>query len=764
MNWQKWTLLAIAITTTTAAMAVKTNYWTDSQSTQFKAGKTENVVISNFNQITLGSATTELLSGRTDTSLIFDIKVRTDGAILAATGSEGRILIYRNGKWEIFYQADQPYVFSLEIDKSGKIYAGTGGSVGKVIELSANGSESKTIFTNEKVQYIWKLGLLSDGRVAAATGPNGKLFLIDKTGSKEIFSCKQKNLQAMAVGKDDTIYVGTDSDAIIYKIEQHNGEFVSRAIYDAKEKEISVLEIDSQGNLYAATASGIQGKDQAKSYLTKPKGTPVSTSQAASTSSAPATTQDAPDTVVDGQEKSTPAAPPMPPMMMPGMPMMPGMNGGGPSEGPGPMGQNNVVYRIDKMGFVTEIFRDKVDINSMVLDQGNLYLGTGPEGWLFKVNPSTEEVVLLLKTETKNINAIEFDADGSMLLGTATPAKVVRMETKPAMKGTFTSKVFDAGQISHWGMIDATPANVESAGCCGTIQTRSSVIANPDDPGWSAWSSVSDIKTPSHINSPAGRYFQYRITFETQNGTPAIINKVQISYMQDNRAPQVSEVSVNTGQSGTSGPETSGGGNEGSSEGPSMPPVMQPGGKKANKQFRFTWKAGDPNGDQIRYNVLLRRIPSPYWVELQKDFSATLMTWDSQSVPDGRYELKVIASDRLDNPVGMELSGARVSDAFIVDNTPPAIHDLKCSLTPEGHVLIEANLVDELSEISGAWVTVNASKDWQYLAPADELYDSKTERLETILPIPEKDKPIMITIKVDDRAGNTGFGWQLLAE
>jgi hypothetical protein len=99
-----------------------------------------------------------------------------------------------------------------------------------------------------------------------------------------------------------------------------------------------------------------------------------------------------------------------------------------------------------------------------------------------------------------------------------------------------------------------------------------------------------------------------------------------------------------------------------------------------------------------------------------------------------------------------------------VDNTPPVINDLKCSLTPEGKVLIEGNLVDGLSEISGAWVTVNAGKDWQYLAPADELYDSKTERLETILPVKAKKKPIMITIKVDDRAGNTGFGWQLIAQ
>lgn len=763
MNWQKWASLALVLTTSTAALAVKTNYWTDSQSTQFKAGKSENVVISNFGQITLGPKTSDLLATRTDTSLVFDIKVLTDGSILAATGSEGRILIYRNNKWDTFYKADQPYVFSLEVDKSGKIYAGTGGSAGKVIELSPNGSSSKVIFSNEKAQYVWKLKVLSDGRVVAATGPKGTLFLIDKTGAKEIFSCKQKNLQALAVGKNDAIYVGTDSDAIVYKIEQRNGEFVSRALYDAKEKEISVLEMDPQGNLYAATASGIQARDQAKSYLTKPQGTPLSTSPVA-TASAPATTQETKgkDTKAKGNKKA-PAAPPMPPMMPPGMPPMPGMPGDGSSDDSGPSGQENVIYRIDEMGFVNEIFRDKVDINSLTFDQGNLYLGTGPDGRLFKVVPTTQEVILYVKTESKNINAIAFSADGSMLLGTATPAKVVKVDPKPATKGTFTSKVFDAGQISRWGMIDATPVNAKEAGCCGTIETRSSVIANADDPGWSAWSSPADIKSPSHISSPVGRYFQYRITFVNENGTPAILNKIQIAYMQDNRAPQVTAVTVNTGQTANQPADMSDGdSDEGPSEAPPMPPMPSQ-GKKANKQFRVTWKASDPNGDQMRYDVSLRRVETPYWIEVQKDFTPIMMTWDSQSVPDGQYEVKVVASDSFDNPLGMGLTGARVSDPFTVDNTPPAINNLKCSLTPEGNVLIQADLVDELSEISGAWVKINAGKDWQYLAPADELYDSKTERLETLLPIKTEKDPIMITIKVDDRAGNTGFGSQLIA-
>lgn len=74
-----------------------------------------------------------------------------------------------------------------------------------------------------------------------------------------------------------------------------------------------------------------------------------------------------------------------------------------------------------------------------------------------------------------------------------------------ATNGSYTSCIYDAGESAPWSMLTldaATPANT------GVVaQTRTS----PDGMNWSAWTPVSG----SAINSPAARYFQYRLDLST---------------------------------------------------------------------------------------------------------------------------------------------------------------------------------------------------------------------------------------------------------
>ena len=244
------------------------------------------------------------------------------------------------------------------------------------------------------------------------------------------------------------------------------------------------------------------------------------------------------------------------------------------------------------------------------------------------------------------------------------------------------------------------------------------------------------------------------LNFSPSDNLSSAVKKVQIAYMQDNRKPIIASVTVNTGQT-PKPPE----GAEGAPEGAEAPPAAMP----RPKIYRFMWKATDPNGDPMKYVVYLRRVDSPYWLELQKDVSSPMMMWDPRSAPDGRYELKVIASDELANPAGMGLTETRISDPFIVDNTPPVVQNLSCKLIEKDKLLIQAQLSDEMSEIDGAWISINAGKDWQYIAPADEIYDTKNEKIDGAVPLKEDSvKPLMITIKVTDTAGNTGYSWKLV--
>jgi len=741
-------IAAIVFITGGITFGVTTQFFQDDKGTDFKAGKSENLVISNTGSITLGLEQTKLLEGRTDVSTVFDVRVLSDGTLLAATGPEGLVLAYKNKKWETVYKSDQPYVFALELGKNDTIYAGTGGTTGKVVELRNGGKKSKVLFESKDAQYIWSMKLLFNGKLAVATGPKGKLFLVDGSGGKEIFSCKQKNIQALAIGRDGAIYAGVDTDAIVYKIEARDGKYVSRAVYDANEEEISALAVDNEGIVYAATASSNTASDQAQSYLNKPAGTPTTTSMPTSTASAPSGKS-------TGHQPKAPMGIRRPPMGMPNMPS-------GPMTMPSPASaKGNAVYRIDHLGFVTEVFRDQVNINSMIVEKGQIYLGTGPDGYVFKVNPATEEVTLFAKTKAGYVNSVRTASDSGLYLGTGNPGQLVRLGPALAKTGTFTSKVFEADQISRWGMIDITLADSSLPDMKGlTVQTRTSAIANPEDPGWSEWSKPLDAGKPVFIPSPSARYIQYKLTFTPQAGMAAAVKKVQIAYMEDNQKPEIASVNVNTGQ--TPKPQESSDGPEGGPEGPegAMPPMAPK--MTMPKNFRFNWRASDPNNDQLRYSVYLRRLGSPYWIELQKDSLMPSMMWDPKTAPDGKYEIKVVASDKLANPVGMGLTEARVSDPFVVDNSPPAIKNLRAKLVAPGKLLIQAELSDEWTEIESGYIVVNAAKDWQYIAPADELYDSKDELIETIVSVKPNKGPIMLTIKVADRLGNTGFGWILV--
>jgi len=89
-----------------------------------------------------------------------------------------------------------------------------------------------------------------------------------------------------------------------------------------------------------------------------------------------------------------------------------------------------------------------------------------------------------------------------------------------ASSGTYTSRVFDAGQSVEW--LDLTATTTIPTGTTLTFATQTS--ANGSD--WSDWQSVN-----SPIDSPNGRYLRYQATFTTtdSNITPTL-EDVTITY------------------------------------------------------------------------------------------------------------------------------------------------------------------------------------------------------------------------------------------
>ncbi len=111
----------------------------------------------------------------------------------------------------------------------------------------------------------------------------------------------------------------------------------------------------------------------------------------------------------------------------------------------------------------------------------------------------------------------------------------VRMSPYAAL-GTFTSRVFDAGQTVRWSDLSHT-AIIPTGGAL-TFETQTS--QNGSD--WSTWQAVN-----SPIASPDGRYFRYRARFATSDtSTTPTLEDVTITYTN---APTAVTVSSFTGSS-----------------------------------------------------------------------------------------------------------------------------------------------------------------------------------------------------------------------
>src|SRR5204863_4498717 len=87
----------------------------------------------------------------------------------------------------------------------------------------------------------------------------------------------------------------------------------------------------------------------------------------------------------------------------------------------------------------------------------------------------------------------------------------------------------------------------------------------------------------------------------------------------------------------------------------------------------LVWKADDENDDDLVYDVLFRREGETAWKTLRKATSDAILVWDTTTIPNGTYFVKIVASDAPSNPAGTALSGELDSSAFEVDNTPPTI-------------------------------------------------------------------------------------------
>jgi hypothetical protein len=379
----------------------------------------------------------------------------------------------------------------------------------------------------------------------------------------------------------------------------------------------------------------------------------------------------------------------------------------------------------------------------MVERQGTVLIATGSEGEIYQVNPTAEETIVLAKVDPKQVTCLLSASDGNIYMGMANVGAIATMSSGFATKGTYTSPVLDATQISRFGKINLRGSL--PPGTSLTVATRSGNVKEPEQQGWSNWSADTTAEAFLSIQSPSARFLQYRLSFNSKEGaTTPVVDDVTIAYQIPNLPPQVKSIRV----AGNTDPATTG----------------QPTGAAGENDLRrvqptphqtITWEASDPNSDALQYSLSFRRLPGGPWILLKDKLTDATFDWDTRTVADGRYEVKVVASDANANPAGQGKSASRVSDAVIVDNTPPAIGDLKWTQKGEA-AQVDFKIADETSTVAACDFSIDSNRDWQMVLPVDNIFDSPEETVSFTTP-GLKPGQHQITLRATDAKGNQAF-------
>ena len=125
------------------------------------------------------------------------------------------------------------------------------------------GDAVKVVWTDPGTSYIWAIVPQTDGSIDIATGTaagsDAKVYQIDPAGKASVLlETKQDNVLCLIGDGKQTLYAGTDTDGLIYRVDRQKAEgFV---VFDTPEGEVSALAFDGTGDLLAATGRSVSGQ------------------------------------------------------------------------------------------------------------------------------------------------------------------------------------------------------------------------------------------------------------------------------------------------------------------------------------------------------------------------------------------------------------------------------------------------------------------------------------------------------------------------
>lgn len=667
-------------------------FWLVSTQDDFLRGETQNISVDATGQILLGP-NIELIY---DTTEPFIWSLATDGdAVWIGSGPKGAVTrIARDDDEVTSFELDTLSVYALATDGQGGVFAATGPD-GKVFGIDTD-RNVRVVFDPDE-PYIWSLATDASGTLYVGTGNPGRVYGITPEGNAELFyETSAVHVRSLVTTEDGRILAGTTTPGHVIRIEPDGTGFV---LLDSGYEEIADLHIASNDAVLVVAANS------STTSVTVP------TSAAASTASTPAAS--APSTTTSTAATGN--------------------------------GTNGAVYEIQPDGIWNLVWDSNIDTPYAVLDDNETARGaiiaTGPDGKVFRVTADNSSATLLTSTHAQQITHLVPDVSGALYFATANPGLVARLDSDRVREGTYHSEVHDTGTLATWGALTwqaTTPGDSAIE-----LFTRTGNTKDPSDT-WSDWSAATEQPRGTRIENPKARYVQWKAVLTGRSDTPSL-HSVTTAYLPRNLAPEVTEITTHAPgqvfQQALAGGDPPIAGLDVARElpstarGPSSPeiPATTLGRQVYRKGLRtFVWKARDLNGDQLQFEVLYRSDEAPVaaaWTPLKRETDSTIYTWDTTTVPDGIYSVRIVASDLLANTSNDYLTGDRDTGPLVVDNSPPSITVPPATRDTET-ITLEFTVSDTHSPVERVEYSTD-TEQWQLIYPSDGISDT-TEELFTV--------------------------------
>jgi sugar lactone lactonase YvrE len=682
-------------------------FWQVSTESELLRGEVENLAIDSFGRLTLGPTSSTIYDA--SAPFLWTVVNASDGSLFAGSGNEGQVYrIDSSGRGTVFFDSDELEVHAIALAPGGGVYVGTSPD-GKIYKV--DGSGKGTVFFDPADRYIWSLAVDRAGNVYAATGDKGVIYKISPDGKgAPFYETKATHAMTLAFDRDGRLLAGTESPGRVFRIEASGKPFV---LLDSSYTEIRTIRLDANGNIYVAAVSGRSGGGGSD------RSTPVSQESSTQALTPNVSTEITVVAIAESPVSPTQPAPAASPARS------------GPAAG--------ALFRIQPDGASDLIWESREDLPYDVAFEpaGTLLVATGNKGKIYRLSGDPLQPTLVARVNAQQVTTLQPEREGRMVVATSNPGRLLRLSSARAERGTYTSDVRDAQTVAMWGTIKwqegATGGRIE-------ISTRSGNTRTPDET-WSEWTSPYSDRDGSAITSPRARYLQWRAVLIAARGESPYLTSVTAAYLPRNLRPRVTSITIHppgtvfqrpfpvdpeiagfegdlpekraaTGQSNTS------------------PPSL---GRRTYQKGLLTivWRAEDENRDDLIYDVMYRREGETAWKALKRGMSEAILVWDTSSVPNGRYFVRVVAADTPSNSPTTALSGAMESTSFDIDNTPPTI--TITSFRRDGpRVTIAFDVRDANSSVQKADYSLDGDR-WQTIYPKDGIADSRFEQFELVL-------------------------------